>query len=422
MRAAYLPASSSHAVAAARTFSSGWTSFMKPARPTTSDQSVVTCSIASGVLANVRSESFRDAIFASFASHVFSASLQAASSCCGVQSVRSGAASTIPLSPPPEPFREASCEQPANTRAATRSSRFMSGSLRFLPPLISPPLLIPVRSSRIAGMQVFHSDRYVVPLPTGHRFPAGKYRMLREILDRDGLIVDAELREAAPIDVDDLLLVHTASYVDSILHGTLGEIDQRRIGLPWSEELVLRSRSSAGGTLAAAFAALEDGVAGNLGGGTHHAFADHGEGYCTFNDHAVAIQRLRLEGRTRRAAFVDLDVHQGNGTAAIFAADPDVFTFSMHAAKNFPFRKQRSSLDIELADGCGDREYLERLEQHLPAVIAGADIVFYQGGVDPLAEDTLGRLSLTHQGLRARDRIVFDAMHARAVPIVLTLG
>ncbi|MFL5434078.1 MAG: histone deacetylase [Myxococcales bacterium] len=271
-------------------------------------------------------------------------------------------------------------------------------------------------------MQVFHSDRYVVPLPTGHRFPAGKYRMLREILDRDGLIADAELREAAPIDVDDLLLVHTASYVDSILHGTLGEIDQRRIGLPWSEELVLRSRSSAGGTLAAAFAALEDGVAGNLGGGTHHAFADHGEGYCTFNDHAVAIRRLRLEGRIRRAAVVDLDVHQGNGTAAIFAADSDVFTFSMHAAKNFPFRKQRSSLDVELPDGCGDREYLETLERHLPGVLEGADIVFYQGGVDPLAEDTLGRLSLTHEGLRARDRMVFEAVRSRALPIVLTLG
>ena len=195
-----------------------------------------------------------------------------------------------------------------------------------------------------------------------------------------------------------------------------------RLGFPWSAELVLRSRSSAGGTLAAAFAALEDGAAGNLAGGTHHAFADHGEGYCTFNDHAIAIRTLQNEGRIRRAAVIDLDVHQGNGTAAIFAGDPDVFTFSMHGAKNFPFRKQRSSLDVELADGCGDREYLETLEQYLPAAIAGADIVFYQGGVDPLAEDTLGRLSLTHEGLRARDRIVFQAVRDRTVPIVLTLG
>jgi acetoin utilization deacetylase AcuC-like enzyme len=271
-------------------------------------------------------------------------------------------------------------------------------------------------------MQVFHCDRYLVPLPPGHRFPIGKYRLLREILDRDGLVSAADLRESQPIETENLLLVHTPEYVDSVLLGTLSELDQRRIGLPWSEELVLRSRSSAGGTLAAAFAALEDGVAGNLGGGTHHAFAEHGEGYCIFNDHAVAIRTLRLEGRIRRAAIVDLDVHQGNGTAAIFAADPDVFTFSMHAAKNFPFRKQRSSLDIELPDGCGDREYLETLERHLPAALEKADIVFYQGGVDPLAEDTLGRLSLTHEGLRARDRMVFEAVRLRSLPIVLTLG
>jgi acetoin utilization deacetylase AcuC-like enzyme len=271
-------------------------------------------------------------------------------------------------------------------------------------------------------MRVFHCDRYLVPLPAGHRFPIGKYRMLREILERDGLVRPHELRESQPIEVDSLFLAHTPVYVESILSGTLSDGEQRRLGFPWSEELVLRSRCSAGGTLGAAFAALEDGVAGNLAGGTHHAFADHGEGYCTFNDHAIAIRALTEEGRIRRAAVVDLDVHQGNGTAAIFAGDPDVFTFSMHGAKNFPFRKQRSSLDVELPDGCGDRKYLETLEQHLPAVIDGAGIVFYQGGVDPLAEDTLGRLSLTHEGLRARDRIVFEAVRSRAVPIVLTLG
>jgi len=265
-------------------------------------------------------------------------------------------------------------------------------------------------------MRVFYCDRYLLPLPAGHRFPIGKYRMLREILERDALVRPAELREAHPIEIESLFLAHTPAYVGSVVRGTLDDGDQRRLGFPWSEELVLRSRCSAGGTLAAAFAALEDGVAGNLAGGTHHAFADHGEGYCTFNDHAVAIRTLQREGRIR------LDVHQGNGTAAIFAGDPDVFTFSMHGAKNFPFRKQRSSLDVELPDGCGDREYLETLEQHLPAVLAGADIVFYQAGVDPLAEDTLGRLSLSHEGLRARDRIVFEAVRARAIPIVLTLG
>jgi len=271
-------------------------------------------------------------------------------------------------------------------------------------------------------MRAFYSDKYLVPLPAGHRFPIGKYRMLREILERDGIVRASELRESEPIEIESLLLVHTREYVESLLDGTISEPDQRRLGFPWSADLVLRSRSSAAGTLAAAFAALEDGVAGNLAGGTHHAFADHGEGYCTFNDHAIAIRTLQRDGRIRRATVVDLDVHQGNGTAAIFAGDPDVFTFSMHGAKNFPFRKQRSSLDVELADGCGDREYLETLEQHLPAVIAGADIVFYQGGVDPLSEDTLGRLSLTHEGLRARDRIVFQAVRDRGIPIVLTLG
>jgi len=271
-------------------------------------------------------------------------------------------------------------------------------------------------------MRVFHSDKYLVPLPPGHRFPIGKYRMLRDILERDGIVRAAELRESEPIEIESLLLAHTAAYVESLVEGTLSAADQRRLGFPWSAELVLRSRCSAGGTLAAAFAALEDGVAGNLAGGTHHAFADHGEGYCAFNDHAIAIRTLQREARIRRAAVVDLDVHQGNGTASIFAGDPDVFTFSMHGAKNFPFRKQRSSLDVELPDGCGDREYLETLEQHLPAAIDGADIVFYQGGVDPLAEDALGRLSLTHEGLRARDRIVFQAVRDRGIPIVLTLG
>jgi acetoin utilization deacetylase AcuC-like enzyme len=271
-------------------------------------------------------------------------------------------------------------------------------------------------------MRVFHCDRHLVPLPPGHRFPIGKYRMLREILDREGLVGSEELCESQPIDPELLLLVHTREYVDSVLRGTLAEGDLRRLGFPWSEELVLRSRASAGGTLAAAFAALEDGVAGNLAGGTHHAFADHGEGYCTFNDHAIAIRALLLEGRIESAAVVDLDVHQGNGTAAIFATDPAVFTFSMHGAKNFPFRKERSSLDVELRDGCGDHEYLEALEQHLPSALETADIVFFQGGVDALEEDTLGRLSLTHAGLRARDRMVFEAVRRRALPIVLTLG
>jgi acetoin utilization deacetylase AcuC-like enzyme len=224
------------------------------------------------------------------------------------------------------------------------------------------------------------------------------------------------------VDVGALLLAHTRDYVDRVVSGGLPSADVRRLGFPWSEQLVHRSRASVAGTIAAARCALEDGVAGNLAGGTHHAFADHGEGYCTFNDHATAIRLLQLEGLIERAAVVDLDVHQGNGTASIFAGDDSIFTFSMHGAKNYPFRKERSSLDVELPDGCADAEYLAALEQHLPRALDGADVVFFQGGVDPLAGDRLGRLRLTHAGLRARDRMVFEAALRRNVPVVITLG
>ena len=273
-------------------------------------------------------------------------------------------------------------------------------------------------------VRVFHCDAYAVPLPPGHRFPMPKYRLLRERLLADGTLRAEDLTASRPVDLDALLLAHDRRYVESVVCGGLGEAEVRRLGFPWSEQLVLRSRSSVQGTLLAARDALCNGVAGNLAGGTHHAFADHGEGYCVFNDHAVAARLLQLEGRIDRAVIVDLDVHQGNGTAAIFASDESVFTFSMHGARNFPFRKQRSSLDVELADGCEDGEYLALLARHLPAVLdaARADVLFYQGGVDPLAQDALGRLRLTHEGLRARDRLVLTAARDRGVPAVLTLG
>ncbi|HYZ89119.1 MAG TPA: histone deacetylase [Myxococcales bacterium] len=273
-------------------------------------------------------------------------------------------------------------------------------------------------------MRVFHCDAYGVPLPPGHRFPMPKYQVLRERLLEEGTLRIGELVASEPIAVDALLLAHDRTYVDAVVRGDLGDEAVRRLGFPWSEALVQRSRASVFGTVAAARAALNDGIAGNLAGGTHHAFADHGEGYCVFNDHAVAIRLLQLEGLIERAAVVDLDVHQGNGTAALFAGDESVFTFSMHGARNYPFRKQRSSLDVELSDGCEDAEYLARLGRHLPDVLdaARADIVFYQGGVDPLAQDTLGRLRLTHEGLRARDRMVFTAARDRGIPVVLTLG
>jgi acetoin utilization deacetylase AcuC-like enzyme len=271
-------------------------------------------------------------------------------------------------------------------------------------------------------VRVFHCDGYAVALPAGHRFPMPKYRLLRDVLLAEGTLRPFDLCPSEPVDPDALLLAHTREYVEQVFSGALSEAAVRRLGFPWSEQLVLRSRASVAGTIAAARSALEDGVAGNLAGGTHHAFADHGEGYCTFNDHATAIRLLQLEGLVDRAAVVDLDVHQGNGTASIFAADESVFTFSMHGAKNYPFRKERGSLDVELADGCGDGEYLAALEQNLPRALDKAEIVFFQGGVDPLAQDRLGRLKLTHAGLRARDRMVFEAARRRNLPVVITLG
>ncbi|OJT23837.1 histone deacetylase [Archangium sp. Cb G35] len=273
-------------------------------------------------------------------------------------------------------------------------------------------------------MRVFHCDQYAVPLPPGHRFPMEKYRLLRELLLERGVLSPGQLQPSAPISRTDLERVHTPRYLDALWTGTLSEAELRRLGFPWSENLLVRSCASVGGTVGAARAALEDGISGNLAGGTHHAFPDHGEGYCVFNDIAVAIRVLQAERRIQRAVVVDLDVHQGNGTAAVFQGDDSVFTFSIHGEHNFPFRKQRSSRDVGLPDGVDDRSYLDVLVTHLPEVLeaAGADILFYQAGVDPLAEDSLGRLSLTHSGMRERDRFVLQAAWHRGLPIVLTLG
>ena len=273
-------------------------------------------------------------------------------------------------------------------------------------------------------MRAFFCDTYEIPLPPGHRFPLPKYRLLRQRLLEAGVLRSSELEESALIDRATLLYAHTPEYLEAVFSGALSEPEQRRMGFPWSEGLLARSRASCFGTLEAAREALRDGFAGNLAGGTHHAFADRGNGFCVFNDIAVAARALQREGAIDRAVVVDLDVHQGDGTASIFAGDESVFTFSMHGAKNFPFRKERSSLDVELPDGCGDAEYLALLARHLPSVLdaAQAQILFYQGGVDPLSEDSLGRLDLTLDGLRRRDRIVLQAARARSLPVVLTLG
>ncbi len=243
--------------------------------------------------------------------------------------------------------------------------------------------------------------------------------MIGRALLGDGTVEQPDRIERAALE-----RVHTAAYVDAVLHGTLEPAALRRLGLPWSPELRERSLRTARGTLEAARDALAAGLGINLAGGTHHAFSDRGEGFCVFNDVAIAIRALQAEGRIRRAAVVDLDVHQGNGTARIFAGDRTVFTFSMHGARNYPFVRERSGLDVELPDGCGDREYLIALDEHLDAVLdtVAPDLVFYLAGADPYVHDRFGRLGLSRDGLRARDRAVFGACRRRGLPVVLTLA
>ena len=273
-------------------------------------------------------------------------------------------------------------------------------------------------------MRAFYSDRYVIALPEGHRFPIIKYAMIRQRLEAEKTLTPSRISEPAPAGRDEILLVHTADYYDRLVAGQLTVREIRRLGLPWSEALVGRSRLSVAGTIAASRAALTDGAGANLGGGTHHAFRDHGEGFCVLNDIAVAICALRAEGLIRRAAVVDCDVHQGNGTAAIFASDPEVFTLSLHGEKNYPLLKQQSTIDVALEDETGDEEYLRLLSHHLAVVLDRfrPDIVFYQSGVDPYADDRLGRLALTLDGLKRRDLLVFQECRSRSLPCVITLG
>jgi acetoin utilization deacetylase AcuC-like enzyme len=277
---------------------------------------------------------------------------------------------------------------------------------------------------RLKPLLAWASDHFAVSLPEGHPFPMPKYAALRRRLLEAGVLSAEEIHrsEAAPIEW--ILRAHDAAYVERAFEGTLADDEVRRLGLPWSEALVLRARAAVYGTVMAAAAALEHGVAGNLAGGTHHAFRDRGEGYCLFNDLAVAIHLLRAEGAIRRPFIVDLDVHQGNGTASIFRDDSSVFTFSIHGAGNYPLRKEHSTLDIELPDGCGDEDYLDMLDRSLPGALAEhePDLVLYQAGVDPLAEDRLGRLRLTHPGLAERDERVLRYCEALGLPVVITLG
>ncbi len=272
-------------------------------------------------------------------------------------------------------------------------------------------------------MKVYYCDHYTYPLPPGHRFPAGKYALLRQRVAAE-LAPPCELLTAEAASDAQLLRVHDAAYLSGVVNGTLSDREVRRIGLPWSPALVERCRRSVGSSIAACRAALTDGVAASLTGGTHHAYPDHGEGFCVFNDVAVAARAMQDEGWARRIAIIDCDVHQGNGTAAIFAGDPSVFTFSIHGAKNFPLHKERSDLDIELPDRTEDAAYLELLEVGLVRTLALAvpDLALYIAGADPFEGDTLGRMALTTAGLAARDRLVLDECRRAGVPVAVVMG
>lgn len=278
------------------------------------------------------------------------------------------------------------------------------------------PLLTPLK--------IYYTDHFELPLPDGHRFPMSKYRLLRSaVVQSDHHRGDVLVVPLAATDAD-LLRCHTVGYVRAVLDGTLTTAEVRRIGFPWSPKMVQRSRRSTGATIAAANAALVDGVAVNLAGGTHHAMTDTGEGYCVFNDAAVAIRSLQAAGKIRRACVIDLDVHQGNGTAQIFQGDPSVFTLSIHGEKNFPSRKTSSDLDIALPDGTQDDAYIEFLNQALSRVSdAGPfDLAVYLAGADPFQFDRLGRLSLTMPGLLRRDQTVFRWCDHHNTPVAVAMA
>lgn len=280
-----------------------------------------------------------------------------------------------------------------------------------------------------AGMQVFYATQFVLPLPPGHRFPMDKYRMLRDRLVAE--MGDIRLQQAEPASDGELALVHAPAYIRAIADGSVDPRILREIGFPWTEVMADRARRSVGATVSACRAAFREGVAANIAGGTHHSYADRGGGFCVFNDAAVAARLMQAEwargagpGQTLRVAVIDLDVHQGNGTARIFQGDDSVFTLSLHGEKNFPFRKEAGDLDVPLPDGCGDAEYLQALEGALDELGRRFEpgLVIYLAGADPHEGDRLGRLKLTWDGLEARDRRVFDWAWQRRLPVAMAMA
>ena len=281
-------------------------------------------------------------------------------------------------------------------------------------------------------MQAFYADHFVLPLPDGHRFPMAKYEMLRDQITAH--LPSVRLQQAEPADDAALALVHDPAYIDAVRHGTLSAAQQREIGFPWSPGMNERARRSVGATVQACRVALSgEGVAANLAGGTHHAYADKGSGFCVFNDAAVAARLMQIErlragidppSRPLQVAIIDLDVHQGNGSARIFQNDPSVFTLSLHGARNFPFRKEPSDCDIDLPDGCTDAPYLAALEQGLAEVERRCEpaLVIYLAGADPHEGDRLGRLRLSDAGMAARDQRVFDWAWQRQLPVAMAMA
>lgn len=274
-------------------------------------------------------------------------------------------------------------------------------------------------------LRVWYSEEFTLPLPEGHRFPMRKYRDLREALLARGLLEERELFESPEATRDELLLAHDPVYVDGILNGTIPERELKPIGFPWSPALVRRSRRTVGGALAAAKWALDYGIAGQLAGGTHHAHRDRGGGYCVFNDQACAALALLQErgDQVQRVLIVDLDVHQGDGTSSILQGNGQVYILSLHGERNYPFRKVASTVDRGLPDGTSDADYLKVLDEELDRALSfRPDLILYQAGVDPLASDRLGKLSLTHEGLKARDRRVLSCARDLNIPISLAMG
>lgn len=273
-------------------------------------------------------------------------------------------------------------------------------------------------------LKIYYSDTFPIPLPPDHRFPGNKYRLLRQQIQNEDLVPDQDLIVPDPASDADILRVHHPDYLDKVVIGSLSEKEVRRIGFPWSPQLVERSRRSVGGTIAACRAALSDGIGINLAGGTHHAHPGYGSGYCLLNDCAIAARTMQSKDLADRVVILDCDVHQGDGTAAIFSGDASVFTFSIHGLKNFPFHKETSDLDLELEDGTSDREYLQVLEMGLTETFSRfeADLAIYLAGADLYQDDRLGRLALTKEGIAARDELVFKFCQQNDLPTAVVMA